>query len=167
MHLLGLSRPNKRTLSQGVEGGFVSRSPSRPQDVRRPALSVGSVLVLLLCGLCGSSSVLRAETTRLPKHSPPPQAPAPGPATSAAGEPAPTGPIAGVTLQDNRLSVDLQEQDLWAVLETIVTQEGIEVRHAAGLPNTRVSVRFAALPVLDGLKRLFRVADVPGYALIT
>jgi hypothetical protein len=56
---------------------------------------------------------------------------------------------------------------LRAVLETIVTQEGIEVRHAEGLPNTRVSVHFAALPVLAGLKRLFRVADITGYVLIT
>jgi hypothetical protein len=72
-----------------------------------------------------------------------------------------------VTLQENRLSVDVREQDLRAVLETIATQGGIEVRHVEGLPNTRVSVRFATLPVLDGLKRLFRAADVTNYALIT
>jgi hypothetical protein len=72
-----------------------------------------------------------------------------------------------VSLQDNRLSIDVREQDLRAVLATIATQGGIDVRHAEGLPNTRVSVRFAALPILDGLKRLFRAADVTSYALIT
>ena len=167
MQLLWLSMQKKRALGQELDSGFVSRSPARPQHARRPALLVESLLVLLLCVLFESSSVLRAETPILPRCSPPPQAPALDPATRAAGEPAPTGPVAGVTLQDNRLSVDIQEQDLRAVLETIATQEGIEVRHAEGLPNTCVSVRFAALPVLDGLKRLFRVADVTGYALIT
>jgi hypothetical protein len=56
---------------------------------------------------------------------------------------------------------------LRAVLETIAAQGDIEVRHAEGLPNTRISVRFTALPVVDGLKRVLRTADVTGYVLIT
>jgi len=72
-----------------------------------------------------------------------------------------------VTLQENRLSVDIREQDVRAVLETVAAQGNIEIRHAEGLPNSRISVRFTDLPVLDGLKRILRTADVTGYVLIT
>jgi hypothetical protein len=53
------------------------------------------------------------------------------------------------------------------VIDRIVTQTNIEVRHLDGLTSTRVSVRFVDLPVVEGLKRLFRAAEVSGYALIT
>lgn len=167
MRRLWLSIRNTYLPGQGGHQRCISRYPSRRRDLRQPASWVGSLLGLLLFVHCGVSTVLGAETPRLPRRSPLPQAPAPGPAPGAVRAPVPTGPVAGVTLQDNRLSVDVLEQDLRAVLETIATQGGIEVRHAEGLPNTRVSVRFAALPVLDGLKRLFRAADVTSYALIT
>lgn len=167
MRLRWLSMQNKRALGQVLDGGVVRRDISGRQDVRAPAPWMGSWLVLLLVVQVGASSVLGAETPRLTRRPPPPQAPASGPATSAVREPAPTGPVSGVTLQDNLLSVDIQEQDLRAVLETIATQGGIEVRHAERLPKTRVSVRFASLPVLDGLTRLFRAAHVTGYAVIS
>jgi hypothetical protein len=166
MRLRWLSMQNERALGPGWDGGVVRLDTSGRQDVRAPAPWMGSWLVLLLLVQVGSSSVFGAETPRLTRR-PPPQAPASGPATSAVREPAPTGPVSGVTLQDNLLSVDIQEQDLRAVLETIATQGGIEVRHAERLPKTRVSVRFASLPVLDGLTRLFRAAHVTGYAVIS
>ncbi|HEY7496017.1 MAG TPA: hypothetical protein VIH59_33565 [Candidatus Tectomicrobia bacterium] len=123
--------------------------------------------MLLLLVYCGASPVLGVETPRLSRRPPPPQTPAPGPAVGAVRESAPTGPVSGVTLQENRLSVDLREQDVRAVIETVAAQGNIEVRHPEGLPNTRISVRFTDLPVLDGLKRILRTADVTGYVLIT
>jgi hypothetical protein len=53
------------------------------------------------------------------------------------------------------------------VVERIATQANIEISHLDGLPGNRVSIRFADLSVADGLKRLFRAADLSGYALIT
>jgi hypothetical protein len=65
------------------------------------------------------------------------------------------------------LSVDIRDRDIRTVIESIVDQGGIDVRHIEGLPETRISVRFDALPLVEGLKRLFRTADLPGYVLIT
>jgi hypothetical protein len=72
-----------------------------------------------------------------------------------------------VALKDNRLSVEARDGDLRTVIERIATQGNIEVRHLDGLPNARVSVRFAEMSVAEGLKRLFRAADISGYALVT
>jgi hypothetical protein len=166
MRPLRLSRWNNRIVGQVLASGCSSHPSSMRQDVKSRALWVGG-LVLLLLVYCGSSSVFGIETPRLSRRPPPPQTPAPGAVTGVVRDPAPPGPISGVTLQENRLSVDIQEQDLRAVLETIAAQGEIEVRHAEGLPNTRISVRFTALPVLDGLKRILRTADVTGYVLIT
>ena len=63
--------------------------------------------------------------------------------------------------------MDVQEQDLAAVVERIADIGRIELRHPEGMPNRRVSIRFSSLSVVDGLKRLFRVAEVPGYVLVT
>src|SRR5262249_11800814 len=41
------------------------------------------------------------------------------------------------------------------------------LRHPEGMPNRRVSIRFSSLSVVNGLKRLFRAAEVPGYLLQT
>jgi hypothetical protein len=41
------------------------------------------------------------------------------------------------------------------------------VRHLDSLADSRVSVDFTALPVVDGLKRILRAAGVAGYALVT
>jgi pyruvate/2-oxoglutarate dehydrogenase complex dihydrolipoamide acyltransferase (E2) component len=53
------------------------------------------------------------------------------------------------------------------VLERIANLARIELRHPEGIPNRRVSIRFSSLSVLSGLKRLLRVAEVPGYLLQT
>jgi hypothetical protein len=76
-------------------------------------------------------------------------------------------PATGITLQENLLSVDVRDQDLRDVIETIASQGDIDVRHVEGLPEKRISVRFVALPLVDGLKRLFRTANLSGYILIT
>jgi hypothetical protein len=72
-----------------------------------------------------------------------------------------------ISLDQSGLSVAVQEQDLPSVIERIATLGQIEIRHPEGIPNRRVSIRFSSLPVADGLKRLFRVAEVPGYVLVT
>jgi hypothetical protein len=72
-----------------------------------------------------------------------------------------------ITLDQNGLSVDAQDQDLPAIVERIATLGQIAIAHPEGIPNRRVSIRFSSLPVVDGLKRLFRIAEVPGYVLVT
>lgn len=81
--------------------------------------------------------------------------------------PQPLSPNAKITVDQHGLSIDVQEQDLPVVVERIAALGKIELRHPEGIPNRRISVRFASLPVVEGLKRLFRTADVPGYVLIT
>jgi hypothetical protein len=71
-----------------------------------------------------------------------------------------------ITLDQTGLSVDAQDQDVAAIIERIAALGRIEIRHPEGIPHRRVSIRFASLPVVDGLKRLFRVAEVPGYVLV-
>jgi hypothetical protein len=53
------------------------------------------------------------------------------------------------------------------VIESIAAQGDIDLRHADELPEKRVSIRFVDLPLVDGLKRLFRATEVSGYALVT
>jgi len=95
------------------------------------------------------------------------------PSPTAAGNPVtaqPPQPLSQdtqITLDQSGLSVDVQEQDLPSVVERIATLGQIDIRHPEGIPNRRVSIRFSSLPVVDGLKRLFRVAEVPGYMLVT
>ena len=55
----------------------------------------------------------------------------------------------------------------YKVIERIASLARIELRHPEGIPNRRVSIRFSSLSVLSGLKRLLRVAEVPGYLLQT
>ena len=82
--------------------------------------------------------------------------------------PQPLSQNAKITLdQKGLLSVDVQEQDLSAVVERIAELARIELRHPEGMPNRRVSIRFSSLPVVNGLKRLFRAAEIPGYVLQT
>jgi hypothetical protein len=93
---------------------------------------------------------------------------APGsPATAPAQPPQPLSKETTINFDQSGLSVDAQEQDLPAVIERIAALGHIEIRHPEGIPNRRISIRFSSLPVVDGLKRLFRVADVPGYILVT
>ena len=79
--------------------------------------------------------------------------------------PQPLSPNAKITLDQNGLSVDVQDQDLSVVVERIAELARIELRHPEGMPNRRVSIRFSSLPVVNGLKRIFRAAEVPGYVL--
>jgi hypothetical protein len=76
-------------------------------------------------------------------------------------------PPDGITLADGRLSVNVRQHDLRTLIEDIATQGDIEVRHTASLGETRVSLRFDALPLVEGLKRLFRAAALSGYVLVT
>ena len=88
-------------------------------------------------------------------------------ATVPAQAPQPLSQNAKITLDQNGLSVDVQDQDLSAVVERIAELARIELRHPEGMPNRRVSIRFSSLPVVNGLKRIFRAAEVPGYLLHT
>ncbi|MGQ4809079.1 hypothetical protein NKDENANG_02475 [Candidatus Entotheonellaceae bacterium PAL068K] len=74
---------------------------------------------------------------------------------------------ASVTLQNNLLSVDVREHPLRTVIESIATQSNIEVRYLEEFPDARISIRFANVPLVDGLKRLFRAAALQGYVLVT
>jgi len=88
-------------------------------------------------------------------------------ATAPAQPPQPLSQETKINLDQSGLSIDVQEQDLAAVIERIAALGQIEVRHPEGIPSRRISIRFSSLPVVDGLKRLFRVAEVPGYILVT
>ena len=72
-----------------------------------------------------------------------------------------------VSLQNDRLGLDVQNKDLQALLQTIASQGDIDLRHVDSLPRKQVSIRFADLPVVEGLKRLFRVAEIQSYVLVT
>src|SRR5262245_43779873 len=86
--------------------------------------------------------------------------------SATAQPPQPLSPETKISLEEGGLSVDVQAQDLPAVIERIAALGQIDIRHPEGIPNRRVSIRFSSLPVVDGLKRLLRVAEVPGYTLV-
>lgn len=96
-----------------------------------------------------------------------PSIPASSPAAVPPRTPAPAATVAGITVENDMLSVQLQDQDLQSVIKTITTKGQIEVKHLEGLPNKRVSVTFTDVPIVVGLKRLLRVADIAGYVLMT
>ena len=75
--------------------------------------------------------------------------------------------VAGVVLEQGILSVDVQDADFGAVFRDIASRAQIEVSNLDGLPNRRISTQFNSLSLMDGVKRLLRVAGVPGFALIT
>ena len=79
----------------------------------------------------------------------------------------PLSASAKISLDERGLSVEVLEQDFSVVMERIAELARIEVKHLDNFPNRRVSIRFTALPVVEGLRRLFRAADVPGYLLMT
>jgi hypothetical protein len=76
-------------------------------------------------------------------------------------------PANGISLRDNRLGIDVQDTELLSILEDIASQGEIDLRHSDALPRKRLSVQFADLPVVEGLKRLFRAAEVDSYVLVT
>ena len=127
----------------------------------------GSVLCLLLC-LCLPGRVDAQGGGPRPSRRGVASPAAPGgTAAVPAQAPQPLSQNAKITLDQNGLSVDVQDQDLSAIVGRIAELARIELRHPEGMPNRRVSIRFSSLSVADGLKRLFRAADVPGYVLHT
>jgi len=132
---------------------------------RHKPIWCGSLLCLLVfLGLQGRAEAQGNPLQPSRRGLPSPTAPGP-PATAPA--PQPLSQETRISLDQSGLSVDVQEQNLLAVIERIATLGQIEIRHPEGLPNRQVSIRFSSLPVVDGLKRLFRVAEVPGYMLVT
>jgi hypothetical protein len=134
----------------------------------RPALICwGSVLCLLLCLCLPGRAGTQGEAPRSSRRGVPSPAAPGSTATAPAKAPQPLSQNAKITLDQNGLSVDVQDQDLSSVVERVADLARIELRHPEGMPNRRVSIRFASLPVVNGLKRIFRAAEVPGYLLHT
>jgi len=132
---------------------------------KRSLIVLGSVLCLLL-GLClPGHAEAQNEAPRASRRGVP--SPAAPESTAPAKAPQALSQNAKIILDQNGLSVDVQDQDLSAVVERIAELARIELRHPEGMPNRRVSIRFSSLSVVNGLKRLFRVAEVPGYLLQT
>jgi hypothetical protein len=127
--------------------------------LKRALICWGSVLCLVLC-LCLPGRVdAQGEAPRSSRRG--------VPSPAAPGSTAPATAQAKITLEQNGLSVDVQDQDLSAVVTRIAELAQIELRHPESIPHRRVSIRFSSLPVVNGLKRLLRTADVPGYLLQT
>jgi hypothetical protein len=61
----------------------------------------------------------------------------------------------------------VQNQEVRALIQQITTQGQIDVLHMESLPDRRISLHFEALPLIEGLTRLLRVAEVSGYVLVT
>jgi hypothetical protein len=127
----------------------------------------GSALSVLVCLCLSGGADAQGEAPRALKRGVPSPAAPGSTATVPAQAPQPLSPNAKIALDQNGLSVDIQEQDLSAVVERIAELARIELRHPEGMPNRRVSIRFSSLSVANGLKRLFRAAEVPGYLLQT
>lgn len=79
--------------------------------------------------------------------------------------PKPLASEAVVSLTQYRLTLDVEDQDIHAIIEKIASLGNIEVRNIDSIPHRHVSLRFTELPLADGLKRLLRAADAPGYVL--
>lgn len=127
----------------------------------------GSALCLTLFLNLQGRAGAQGETSRPSRRSAPSPASLGNAAAAAAKTPQPLSPDTKITLDQNGLSMDVQDQDLAAIIERLANLGQIELRHPEGIPNRRVSIRFSSLSVIDGLKRLFRVAEVPGYLLMT
>lgn len=127
----------------------------------------GTPVICLFLLVLGDPGALWAQTTRPLRNLSQSPRPATPPPVSAVRPSMPTAQVTGITLQDGLLSVDVREQDLRAVIETIAMQASIDIRHPDGIPNMRISMRFASLPVSQGVQRLLRAAEVPGYVLVT
>ena len=75
--------------------------------------------------------------------------------------------VEGVVVSRDSLSVDVKEEDFSAIFRDIASQAQIDVSNLDGLPARRISTRFTELSIMDGVKRLLRVADVAGYVIMT
>jgi hypothetical protein len=127
----------------------------------------GSVLCLLLCLCLQGRADAQGEASRSSRRGVPSPAAPGSTATVPAKAPQPLSQNAKITLDQNGLSVDVQDQDLSAVVGRIAELARIELRHPESIPNSRVSIRFSSLSIVNGLKRILRAADVPGYFLQT
>jgi hypothetical protein len=127
----------------------------------------GSVLCLLLCLSLPGRADAQGEAPRSSRRGVPSPATPGSTAPATAQAPQPLSQNAKIALDQNGLSVDVQDQDLSAIVQRIAELARIELRHPEGIPNRRVSIRFSSLPVVNGLKRLLRAAEVPGYLLQT
>ena len=75
--------------------------------------------------------------------------------------------VAGIVFAQGTLSVDVQDEDFGAMFRDIASRAQIEISNLDGLSGRRISIRFADLSLMEGLKRLLRVVGVPGYAIMT
>ena len=75
--------------------------------------------------------------------------------------------VEGVVVTRDSLSVDVKEEDFSAVFRDIASQAQIDVSNLDGLPVRRISTQFVDLSIMDGVKRLLRVANVAGYVIMT
>jgi hypothetical protein len=78
-----------------------------------------------------------------------------------------SSPSAGVVVRDNFVSINVRDQELSSVIESIARQGNIDVENLDEVPQTRISLRFDKLPLIDGLKRVLHTADLSGYVLVT
>lgn len=134
----------------------------REKQLCRPSL--GATGLLVVCLLLESLSFVQAET----------QLPRPWSEDVSLHRPADpirvaqrSAPSSDISVRDDLLSVNIQEQELQSVIESIASQGDIEVENFSELPPTRISLRFDNLPLVDGLKRILHAAAVSGYAMIT
>ena len=82
-------------------------------------------------------------------------------------EPRPDRQVRGVVVTQDTLSVNVREEDFTAIFRDIAAQVQFDVSNLDGLPQRRISTQFTGLPVMEGVKRLLRVADVAGYVIVT
>jgi hypothetical protein len=120
------------------------------------------VLLLYILGMVVGSGIWGERPSRLWAQARVlPQAVAVSPGTGQATN------ASRILLQNYRLSVDVRNQELHTILRTIATQGDINIRRLDEVPNKRISIRFTDLPLVTGLQRLFRAAEVYSYVLVT
>ena len=125
------------------------------------------VRVFFFISLCVITCGVQAWGQALPGKRPAGQSPALQRAPRATTAQDASAPAHEVSLRDNRLDIDVQDAELLSILEDIASQGEIDLRHSDALPRKRLSVQFADLPVVEGLKRLFRAAEIDSYVLVT
>lgn len=86
---------------------------------------------------------------------------------AAAAGPGAARRVTGVVFAQGILSVDVQGEDFGTMFRDIASRAQIEISNLDGLPDRPISTRFAGLSLMEGIKRLLRIAGVPGYAIIT
>ena len=126
-----------------------------------------SLLCLSLAHTINYGSLLWAQTSRPLRNLPQSQRSVGSPPVSAVQTRVRAEQVKGITVQDGLLSVDVREQDIRGVIDTIATQGNIDVRHLDGIPSIPISIRFTSLPMPQGLQRLLHAAAIPGYVLVT